>query len=322
MVRERQARAERGEVLEADYEDEIHNEGRCNRNCCVGLCNSTMNWILSFVTLVLACVLYERFTGDYIPFIGETIGGAVEKVPKIDVTGLLDKAKDWGFDFDDIFSFDTIGGNTTAPGWRSKKGEGLQLQIANALTKDWHGFFYEAVSQWESGSQVLSLSTYLVEPDPECTPIKGVMKVCNADFGDTGWEGINEVMIRGKYIIASVAKMNEFYLAPTVDTGANVFIGDKRSYTMCHEVGHGFGLPHLDENFTNADLGSCMDYSGRPENNLRPSLADFDALNVLYGDDEGTDEEVQGRNLRQNFEDTVSGVQVERRLYYLMAKPV
>merc|ERR1740139_1734583 len=49
---------------------------------------------------------------------------------------------------------------------------------------------------------------------------------------------------------------------------------------------------HLDENFTNADLGSCMDYSGRPQNNLLPSQADFDILNEIYGDGEDTKKKV------------------------------
>jgi hypothetical protein len=53
---------------------------------------------------------------------------------------------------------------------------------------------------------------------------------------------------------------------------------------MCHEIGHGFGLPHRDEIPNNPDLGSCLDYTYRFENNINPdSSVDFDNLKNLYG---------------------------------------
>ena len=58
---------------------------------------------------------------------------------------------------------------------------------------------------------------------------------------------------------------------------------DERLYTMCHELGHGYGLPHTDENFNNKDLGNCLDYTNRPSNNLRPGLANCNRLLEMYG---------------------------------------
>jgi hypothetical protein len=49
------------------------------------------------------------------------------------------------------------------------------------------------------------------------------------------------------------------------------------------QVGHGFGLPHTDENFNNADLGNCLDYTNRPSNNLRPGAYNCDRLKTMYG---------------------------------------
>jgi len=208
----RARRGVRGEELEREDERSCY----CNSNRFVQCFNSTMNWVLLLLTIVLIAVLYERFTGDYVPYIGETIGDVVDKVPKIDISGLLDRAKDWGFHFDDIFSFDAMDGNGTAPGWRSKEGEGLHLNIANGLTTDWHGFFYQAVSDWDAGSpDVLTLSTYVVDPDPECAPIQGEMKVCNADFGNTGWEGINEVM--NNFVFLLYKKLHEHFNNYSID---------------------------------------------------------------------------------------------------------
>jgi hypothetical protein len=48
-------------------------------------------------------------------------------------------------------------------------------------------------------------------------------------------------------------------------------------------TGHGFGLPHTDENYFNRDRGDCMDYTTRPQNNLAPGQFNFQVLNELYG---------------------------------------
>ena len=59
--------------------------------------------------------------------------------------------------------------------------------------------------------------------------------------------------------------------------------------SQCHEIGHGFGLPHRDEIANNADLGSCLDYTYRFENNKRPdTVVDFENLKLLYGTVDGT----------------------------------
>jgi hypothetical protein len=70
-----------------------------------------------------------------------------------------------------------------------------------------------------------------MEYDASCTPIDGLMKVCNHDFGDSGWYGINEAMVMQQEIVSSVAKMNDFYFTSAMEA--------RRQYTMCHEVGHG-----------------------------------------------------------------------------------
>ena len=43
------------------------------------------------------------------------------------------------------------------------------------------------------------------------------------------------------------------------------------------------GLGHFDENFYNKDLGNCMDYTERPENNMHPDESNFLVLEELYG---------------------------------------
>jgi len=99
----------------------------------------------------------------------------------------------------------------------------------------------------------------------------------SGNYGETGWLGINEVLktVPAGIIQSSVAKMNEHYLL-----NADY---DERLYTMCHELGHGYGLPHTDENFNNKDLGNCLDYTNSPSNNLRPGDANCKRLLEMYG---------------------------------------
>lgn len=135
---------------------------------------------------------------------------------------------DLGFDEDPF-----VGDNTTNV-WATNGQDGLVLTLLNALDDTWQNEFYEAVSDWRE-SEVLSLETEIVEVDNTCTHVDGVMKVCNGNFGKTGWMGINEAMLEYSskddpgVIVASVAKMNEFYL--------NNADYARRQYTMCHEIG-------------------------------------------------------------------------------------
>jgi hypothetical protein len=131
--------------------------------------------------------------------------------------------------------------------WRSGGKGGLTLDLLNLLDANWQGEFENAVREWESGDpDVLTLTAEKGNPNAACTMSMGLMKVCNENYGATGWLGVNEILIsgaQGDTIEASLAKMNDYYLS-RADRA-------ERAYTMCHELGHGFGLPHTDENFNN-----------------------------------------------------------------------
>ena len=53
------------------------------------------------------------------------------------------------------------------------------------------------------------------------------------------------------------------------------------------EVGHAFGLDHQDENQTNANLGSCMDYTNSPGTNQHPNAHDYEQLELIYAHADG-----------------------------------
>jgi len=118
--------------------------------------------------------------------------------------------------------------------WRSSGGAsnagGLELTLLNCLDDEWHPFFDVAVEQWDNGSpDTLTLNTLLRSPDPTCTRLMGVLKVCNGDYGATDWIGVNEILIENDLIVSSTAKMNEYHFGGSGDD-------PKRQYTMCHEL--------------------------------------------------------------------------------------
>lgn len=186
--------------------------------------------------------------------------------------------------FTEIIGTDPFAGkggiNGTVYLWVGTKGQGgLTLEVLNALDDSWQSFFQQAISDWDSGTpDALTLSTSQSTPESACEQVDGVMKVCNGDYGETGWRGINELILTSaNRIVSSVAKMNEFYLTSTTSDL------DKQ-YTMCHEIGHGFGLPHTDENFMNTPLGDCLDYSNSVSQNQKPGQVNYDKLVSAYGE--------------------------------------
>ena len=87
---------------------------------------------------------------------------------------------------------------------------------------------------------------------------------------------LNELLFENGWIVSSVAMMNENYLRNARDA--------ERQYVMCHELGHAWGLPHRDEIVGNRDLGTCLDYTVTPQNNMKPDEIDFSNLQDMYGE--------------------------------------
>ena len=194
--------------------------------------------------------------GGYIVwhFFGRPDANEVVDTVKDKVSDFTDVLGDWGEDinFGDLVDLDQdpfVADNSTYQ-WETDGKGGLELTLWNALDDAWQEEYEAAFTDWDNGDpDALSLTTKRVEVDNKCTAVKGLMKVCNGNYEETGWLGINLMTIQNGIIITdSVAKMNEYYLFNADTT--------KRQYTMCHEIGHGFGLAHTDENFNNKDLGN------------------------------------------------------------------
>mmetsp|Transcript_4665 Transcript_4665/g.6904 ORF Transcript_4665/g.6904 Transcript_4665/m.6904 type:complete len:593 (-) Transcript_4665:155-1933(-) len=251
-------------------------------------CNLICLGVVVIIAVICGVIIYKMKTGKDAPLVpgivNDVADGAIMDFSDLFKKGLVDSWQNNGT------------GEFPTAVW-SHSGNGLKLDVYNALTSDWYPYFTVAINDWANGHSPTSLvlPTVIVAADPSCTPVDGVLKVCNADFGETGWKGINEVAINGlNHIVQSVAKMNEYYLSGAAD-------GEKQ-YTMCHETGHGFGLGHQDEDFYNKDLGTCMDYVLDPQNNQHPNDKDYSILSEVYGVVQGRirDRERRTLHLRSN----------------------
>jgi hypothetical protein len=159
----------------------------------------------------------------------EGFSGLDEKWDTLNFTNVLDSLDD--IDFGGLFGSDPAKGDATVRKWPADYIDGgLHLTLLNALDDTWQSEFDDALADWQE-SDALDLTIDRVDVDYECNRIPGVMVICNANFGATGWVGINQNEIKDGVIMSSVAKMNEYYLR-----NADY---DHRRFTMCHEVGHG-----------------------------------------------------------------------------------
>jgi hypothetical protein len=159
----------------------------------------------------------------------------------------------------------------------------IALSVGDNVSSTWDVYLNTAISDWNTSStpSVVRLSKVSGLTNPKnCRPVAGRIEVCNAKYGNNGWLGVAQIWINGDHIKQAVAKMNDTYFntAP-YNTPA------WRRLVMCQEIAHDFGLDHQDENFSNPNLGTCMDYTnnpGGPPSNEHPNAHDFEQLGVIY----------------------------------------
>lgn len=155
----------------------------------------------------------------------------------------------------------------------------FSLDIGDNVSSTWDSILATTESDWDA-STIIDLA---VVPggasNKNCRPKAGRVEVCSGNYGFNGWLGIAQIWITGgTHITQGTAKMNDSYFnSPTYNTTA------WRNLVMCQEVGHTFGLGHVDENFNNANYGTCMDYTSNPGSNQHPNTHDYEQLETIYG---------------------------------------
>ena len=152
------------------------------------------------------------------------------------------------------------------------------LQLGDNVSTAWDGYLVTTASDW-STSTMLDTTVRPGNTKPRlCKPTNGRVEVCNEKYGNNGWLGIAQIWVSGgTHITQGIVKMNDTYFnTASYNTPA------WRNLVMCQEVGHTLGLNHQDEDFTNPNLDTCMDYTNSPATNQHPNSHDYEMLGALY----------------------------------------
>ena len=154
----------------------------------------------------------------------------------------------------------------------------LTLSLGDNVSGNWDAHLVDANADWNA-STALNNSVDPGRTNPKrCSPANGLVEICNSKYGSTGWLGIAGVWASGDHITRGYVKVNDTYFN---QAGYNTPAW--RQLVMCQEVGHVLGLAHQDEDFNNANLNTCMDYTSSPESNQHPNAHDLAELGLIYG---------------------------------------
>ncbi len=173
-----------------------------------------------------------------------------------------------------------------------------------AANHSWGGY------HWARKSTVLD--TQIVQGQSSgrrCKPTAGQDEICNNTYGNNGWLGVAQIWLANGtlHITQGTVRVNDTYFnTPTYNTTA------WRNLVMCQEVGHTFGLDHQDENFNNANLGTCMDYTNNPSTNQHPNQHDYDELATIYSHLDSTTTVGSAAPASQAQSDNANPIAVER----------
>ena len=162
----------------------------------------------------------------------------------------------------------------------ARKSNPFTLKLGDNLSTTWDPYLATASSDWTASSVLNTTIVAGSTTGRRCRATAGRVEVCNSTYGNNGWLGIASIWVSNSHITQGTAKMNDTYFNTAYyNTPA------WRRLVMCQEIAHTFGLDHTDENFSNTNMGTCMDYTSDPDgppSNEHPYLHDFAQLETIY----------------------------------------
>ena len=163
----------------------------------------------------------------------------------------------------------------------ARKANPFTLSLGDNVSGVWDTHLRTASTAWNVSAYVHTVvQSGRVANPRNCKATLGRVEVCNAAYGQNGWLGIASIWANGDHITQGTVKLNDTYF-----NMARYNSPDWRQLVTCQEVAHTFGLDHQDENFSNPNLGTCMDYTNNPlgpPSNVAPNAHDFEQLETIY----------------------------------------
>ena len=170
----------------------------------------------------------------------------------------------------------------------SKPGSFVSPPVVMNLSGAWPQYADRVMTDWNRSSVIESPWSFgAISSTKRCTSTTGKIEVCNNSYGQNGWLGIAGISLSGGHIVKGYTKLNDTYYAT-----AKYNTPAWRRMVFCQEVGHDYGLGHVNETFTDPNTGSCMDYTNDPSgtagtngnlSNEYPNQHDYDQLLIQYG---------------------------------------
>ena len=154
------------------------------------------------------------------------------------------------------------------------------------MSSAWDTYLRQSATLWSADKYIDFQVTSGMTTASTCSPVYGTVQACSANYGATGWLGYATVWTSGSYIVQATVKLNDYYFSK-----AKYNTPAFRAQVACQEIGHTLGLAHADTNYSNANLGTCMDYTNDPSGtkgtngtlvNTSVSTTDFTNLDRIY----------------------------------------
>ena len=162
----------------------------------------------------------------------------------------------------------------------------LAIMVGNNTSTKWAPYLATAETVWSTDKYIDFLPMAGMTNATSCAGIYGTVQVCSGNYGATGWSGWTTVYTSGTSIYQATIKLNDYYFNQAKYNNAAYF-----QQVICQELGNALGLQDADRTYTNANVGSCMDYTNDPSGtkgtngtlaNIAPSTTDFSHLDTIY----------------------------------------
>jgi hypothetical protein len=171
--------------------------------------------------------------------------------------------------------------------WQRTSSAMRQIPIRRFHSAAWLPRYATAYADWRKAAmtKVRPIQGSTGGARNPCPFAAGQITSCDGSYGNTGWLGLASIFVgSGGHITQGTSKVNNTYF----NKAAYNTVAFRQS-VLCQEIGHNFGLGHVNEVFGNRNVGSCMDYTSRPQgggtfgpSNEHPYAHDYALINSKH----------------------------------------